>query len=194
MKDGARIETPRLVLRHWRDDDIEEFHRLNNDERVMRFFATRRTREQCLELFALIRKGIAEHGIGFCALVDRQTDRAFGFGGLGRVSFEASFTPAVEVGWWLAPEYWGKGLATEAANALLEHGFTECGLDEIVAFAVHNNHASTAVMRRIGMTACPEHDFDHPRVPDTHEHLKRHVLYRIGKDEWRAHLISAGRA
>lgn len=191
MKAGVRIETPRLVLRHWRDDDLEEFYRLNNDERVMRFFATRRTREQCLELFALIHEDLAKNGLGFCAIVDKQTDRAFGFTGLSHVSFEASFIPAVEVGWWLAPEYWGKGLAAEAANALLRHGFIDCGLQEIVAFAVHNNHASTTVMRRIGMTADPAHDFDHPRIPDTHEHLKRHVLYRIGKDEWQARQISA---
>ncbi len=185
MKHGARIETPRLALRHWRDDDLEEFHRLNSDERVMRFFASRRTRDQCLELFALIRQGLAEHGLGFGAIVDKRTDKAFGFAGLSRVTFEASFTPAVEIGWWLMPDRWGKGLATEAANALLAHGFADCGLDEIVAYAVHGNHASTAVMRRIGMSAFPEHDFDHPRVPDTHPHLKPHAFYRITCGEWK---------
>lgn len=191
MKAGARLETPRLVLRHWRDEDLEEFHRMCNDERVMRFFVNRRTREQCLEVFALIRQSIDENGFGFGAIVDKQTDRAFGFAGLSRVSFEASFTPAVEVGWWLMPEYWGKGLASEAANALLRHGFEDIGLDEIVAFAVAANHASTAVMRRIGMHADPEHDFDHPRVPDTHPHLKHHVLYRIARDEWQARQTDA---
>ena len=61
---------------------------------------------------------------------------------------------------------------------------TSSALEEIVSFAVWNNHRSTAVMERLGMRHDPAGDFDHPRVPDTHPHLRRHVLYRLTRSEW----------
>jgi RimJ/RimL family protein N-acetyltransferase len=67
---------------------------------------------------------------------------------------------------------------------LLVFGFGELGLEEIISFAVWNNERSTAVMRRIGMTRDPEGDFDHPRVPDTHPQLRRHVLYSLKRQDW----------
>ena len=91
---------------------------------------------------------------------------------------------AVEIGWRLAPEFWGKGYASEAAHAWLDHAFEVLGLAEVVSFAVTTNRRSTAVMERIGMTADPDHDFDHPAVPDSHAHLRRHSLYRITRKEW----------
>lgn len=75
---------------------------------------------------------------------------------------------------------------TEAALALLDHGFGERALGEIISFAVATNTRSTAVMRRIGMQPDPRRDFDHPGVPDTHPHLKRHVLYAVTERQWRA--------
>jgi len=81
------------------------------------------------------------------------------------------------------PEHWHKGFATEAAHALLSYGFDILKLDEIVSFAVQNNLPSIAVMQRIGMTAEPERNFDHPRVPDSMPHLKRHVFFRITNPE-----------
>jgi RimJ/RimL family protein N-acetyltransferase len=58
------------------------------------------------------------------------------------------------------------------------------GLGEIVSYAVWNNERSTAVMRRVGMVRDPAGDFDHPSVPDSHPHLKRHVLYRLDRKRW----------
>ena len=73
---------------------------------------------------------------------------------------------------------------TEAAKALMDHGFHTVGLPEIVSFAVSANRRSTAVMERLGMRRVPERDFDHPRVPDSHPHLRRHVVYVLTGDEW----------
>ena len=98
--------------------------------------------------------------------------------GLGTVPFEAHFTPAVEVAWRLARAYWGRGYATEAAPASLDHGFAELGLPEIVAFTVPANLRSRRVMERLGMTRRPQDDFDHPIVPEGP--LKRQVLYGLG--------------
>ncbi|RUY78945.1 GNAT family protein, partial [Mesorhizobium sp. M7A.F.Ca.CA.003.01.2.1] len=78
------------------------------------------------------------------------------------------------------------GYVTEAADAWLAYGFETLGLDEIVSFAVAANRRSTAVMQRLGMSADPSADFDHPSIPDSHPHLKRHVLYRLSRQDWQA--------
>ncbi len=93
-------------------------------------------------------------------------------------TFEAAFTPCVEVGWRLSYESWGRGYAVEGARAACEFGFRQLGLDEIVSFTVPANARSRRVMDRLGMRHDPRDDFDHPRVPSGHS-LKRHLLYRL---------------
>jgi 3-dehydroquinate dehydratase/shikimate dehydrogenase len=95
------------------------------------------------------------------------------------------FAPAVEIGWRLAFEYWGKGYATEGAKASLQYGFETVKLNEILAFTAVQNKRSRAVMDKIGMIYYPEEDFDHPKAPVGHP-LSRTVVYRITKDEWMA--------
>lgn len=186
MKAGAEIITDRLLLRHWTGSatDRTTFHRLFSDPEVMRFFPQRLARAQADALLDGLFPLIAEYGFGWAALCLKDKEDPIGFAGLMPVRFRAAFTPAVEIGWRVLPEHWGKGYATEAAKALLRHGFTDLGLFEIISFAVHDNRRSTAVMERIGMTPEPAFDFDHPRVPDTHPHLKRHVFYCLKKDDW----------
>ncbi|MFC6490306.1 GNAT family N-acetyltransferase [Nitratireductor sp. GCM10026969] len=178
--------TERLVLRNWTDDDRALFHRINADERVMEFFPFRRDRQQSDTVLDQLRAGIAERGFGFCAAELRRTGACIGFVGLHE-TVPVPHLPkgTVEIGWRLAPEFWGQGYVTEAARAWLAFGFERLGLAEIVSFAVWNNRRSIAVMERIGMTADPARDFDHPSVPDTHPHLKRHVFYRLRREEWR---------
>ena len=133
-----------------------------------------------------IRDEIAARGYGFSALEVKQGGECIGFAGLLSDSVAPSRPPgAVEIGWRLAREHWGKGYVTEAAETLLAFGFETLELDEIISFAVWNNERSLAVMRRIGMRPEPESDFDHPRVPDTHPHLKRHRFYTLSREEWR---------
>jgi RimJ/RimL family protein N-acetyltransferase len=97
---------------------------------------------------------------------------------LHNVTFEAHFTPAVEIGWRLAANHWGKGYATEGAKAALAFGFKTLKLDEIVSFTTVNNLRSRHVMEKIGMHYNPQDDFDHPKLPHGHP-LRRHVLYRL---------------
>ena len=73
----------------------------------------------------------------------------------------------------------------------MPHAFEHAGLDEIVAFAVHNNHPSIAVMKRLGMLHVEDGDFDHPKVPDSHAHLQRHVLYSMRAEDWKDQASSA---
>lgn len=181
------IATERLIIRNWEERDRDLFYRINSDEAVMEFFPFRRNRGESDRFFDELRARIAEKGFGFTALELRETGECVGFAGLHADSVVPSLpAETIEIGWRLAPEHWGKGYVTEAAEALFRHGFEEMALDRIVSFAVWNNERSTGVMRRIGMTPEPERDFDHPKVPDTHPHLKRHVFYRITREEWLA--------
>jgi RimJ/RimL family protein N-acetyltransferase len=181
------IRTERLLIRNWEDRDRDLFFRINSEEKIMAFFPFRRTRAESDAFLDEFRTSIDRDGFGFTALENRETGGCMGFAGLHRDSVVPTMPPdTVEIGWRLAPEYWGKGYVTEAAEALLAFGFQDLGLDEIVSFAVWNNDRSTAVMERIGMRRDPAHDFDHSRVPDTHPHLKRHVFYRLSRVDWQA--------
>ncbi|MCJ8238834.1 GNAT family N-acetyltransferase [Peteryoungia algae] len=173
------VETERVVLRNWRDEDRDLFREINRDEKVMAFFPFRRSHAECDQLFNRNRDMITGTGLGFYALADRDTDEAMGFCGLAPVDLPGILPEgSVEIGWRLATRFWGKGYVTEAAERLVEHGLTALGLAKIYAFAVQNNDRSIAVMRRLGMEHYRNRDFDHPKVPDTHPQLKRHVLYR----------------
>lgn len=181
-----RLETARLVIRNWEDRDRDLFHRINSDDKVMRFFPFRRTRDEADAFLDRIRTGNEARGYGFAALELKETGACVGFAGLHPTE---AIPPrpggTVEIGWRLAPEHWGKGYVTEAGEALLRFGFEKLGLEEIVSFAVWNNEPSIAVMRRLGMRHEPEGDFDHPDVPDTHPHLKRHVFHTLSRKDWR---------
>ena len=179
------IETPRLLLRNWQEEDRAFFHEINSDPEVMEFFPALRSREESDALMDRIVAMINDDSFGFYALQDKNTGDVVGFTGLMRTDLEPFMPKGVlEIGWRLAKRYWGKGYVTEAALASLAYAFNERGQDEVVSFAVHNNHRSTSVMQRIGMVNDPKRDFDHPKVPDTHPQLKRHVLYTISKQQW----------
>jgi RimJ/RimL family protein N-acetyltransferase len=175
------ISTERLTLRQWRKSDKAPFAALNADPEVMEHFPAPLTRDQSDRFADQISAHIAEDGYGLWAVEPDGGPPFIGFVGLLPVQFEAHFTPAVEVGWRLARDQWGKGFATEAAVAAVRYGFDMAGLDEIVSMAVPANRRSTAVMERIGMTHDPSDDFDNPRFPPGHR-LRRHVLYRIRRD------------
>lgn len=177
------LETERLVLRNWLEQDRYLFREINRDEKVMEFFPWRRSHEECDILFEKNRSMIADTGLGFYALADRENNEAMGFCGLAPVDLPNVLPEgAIEIGWRLATRYWGHGYVTEAAWQLIKYGGETLALRSIYAFAVHNNHRSIAVMRRLGMHYMPGHDFDHPKVPDTHPRLKRHVLFRAESD------------
>ncbi|MAZ14762.1 MAG: GNAT family N-acetyltransferase [Ahrensia sp.] len=179
------VLTKRLILRPWEERDRDVFYEINSDPQVMEFFPFRRDRQQSDAFFETLIVRQNER-ITFSALELRETGECLGFCGLHDGDVEPAFPAGtVEIGWRLVTRAWGKGYATEGARAALEYGFEALGLPEIVSFAVHDNHRSTSVMERIGLSRDPERDFDHPHVPDTHPHLKRHVVYRMTAEDWR---------
>lgn len=174
------IATERLMLREWRDSDVDAFAAMNADPVVMEFFPETYTEERTRRFVELIRQRWTELGYGLWAVERRDTGRFIGYVGLWPATFPAHFTPAVEVGWRLAADQWGHGYATEAARAALDYGFNTVGLDEIVSFTSAINERSWRVMERLRMVRDPAGDFEHPNVPEGHP-IRPHRLYRIRK-------------
>jgi len=172
------IKTKRLILRPWQESDLEPFAALNSDPRVREYFPSILTRYESDQMAKEGQAAIDKNGWGFWAVSLKDTSEFIGFIGLNIVDFVEHFTPAVEIGWRLAFEHWGKGYATEGAKASLKYGFEILNLPEIVSFTAEQNMRSRKVMEKIGMLHNPDDDFDYPKYPDGHP-LKRQVLYRL---------------
>jgi len=177
---AAIIETPRLILRGWTDDDLEPWCAMNADPRVTEFFPVPFPRERSLALAAAMREELEHRGYGWwiAEVKDSSAGKFDGTIALTKIAFQAHFTPAVEIGWRLPFALWGNGYATEGARAALDFGFNRLQLDEIVAITAVPNGRSQRVMQKLGMTRDPRDDFDHPKIEPGHR-LARHVLYRM---------------
>jgi len=143
----CHLETERLIFRDWEPNDLEAFHKICSDSRVMRFVGDAqpwpidRTRQFIARAIAMS----AEHSFCQWPLILRSDSNLIGFCG---------FVPAVdgaEIGWRLAPEYWGRGLATEAARSALHFGFTMLAIPRITATVQAGNRASLRVIEKLGM-------------------------------------------
>jgi RimJ/RimL family protein N-acetyltransferase len=166
-----------IVLRPWKDSDLEPYTAMNADSEVMRYFPAVLTRAESLASFERLRQAIEERGWGFWAV---EVDETFaGFTGLNVPTFSAPFTPCTEIGWRFRREFWGRGLAARAAREALHFGFETLKLEEIVSFTAVINERSRRLMERLGFERDANGDFDHPAIPEGHV-IRRHVLYRKG--------------
>lgn len=170
------IETTRLILRDWKEEDIPYFARLNSDDKVMEYFLKKLSYKETIDLYNKIQEEFIAYGFGAYAVEEKDSGVFIGIVGLHNVTFEIDFTPAVEILWRLLPEFWGKGYAMEAAMACLNYAKDELKLKEIVSFTSLPNKRSEYVMQKIGMTRIKE--FNHPLVGPNHP-LYRHILYRM---------------
>lgn len=168
------IETPRLILRGWKEEDLPEFTRLNADERVMEYFLKKLSHQETIAFYNRIQDEFKTCGFGLYAVEEKVTHSFLGYVGLHQVAFDVDFAPAVEIGWRLLPEYWNEGYATEAAAACLEYAKNELKMIGIISFTSLSNKRSERVMQKIGMVRVKE--FNHPLVDSDHP-LYRHVLY-----------------
>jgi RimJ/RimL family protein N-acetyltransferase len=173
------LRTERLVLRHWRPDDREPFAALNADPEVRRHFPSTLDRAASDAEADRHAAALDQRGWGLWAVEVVGGQPFVGYVGLAAATFEAPFTPAVEIGWRLARGAWNRGYATEGARAVVSHAFGALGLDELVSFTAVGNVGSRHVMEKLGMTRDPDEDFDHPNVAPGHP-VRRHVLYRLG--------------
>jgi 3-dehydroquinate dehydratase / shikimate dehydrogenase len=179
-----KLQTERLILRHWQKSDVELLAKLNSDPRVMEYFPKMKTLDETIHDYHLLVETMEKHGWGFWAMELKDTHQFIGEVGLEFVDFEASFTPAVEIGWRIGYEFWGNGYATEGATEVLKFGFDVLNLKEVVSFTTVANQRSRHVMEKIGMKHDPDGDFDFHTFPEGHIH-RRHALYRIRKKDWK---------
>ena len=178
------IDTARLRLRTWREEDIAPFVALSADPAVYDFLPGPWTEEKTRALLVSQNAQYARHGTCYFVSELRATGEVLGFVGLKYQDFAGmrapAFAPCFELGWFLRRAHWGKGYAAEGAAACLRRGFDVLGLEAVVSFTVPDNLRSRAVMERLGMRRDPEGDFDHPALAPGHR-LSRHVLYRIAR-------------
>ena len=179
------IETPRLILRTWTDADLEPMCAINQDHQVMKHFPSLLSIDETTALVERINRHWDKHGYTLYAVQLKSTNAFIGFVGLLTVDFDAHFTPAIEIGWRLAAAYWDQGYATEAAAAVLDHGFTELKLPEIVSFTTICNIKSQRVMQKISLKHNATDNFIYPKI-DANNPLSNAVLYRITKDQYLA--------
>jgi RimJ/RimL family protein N-acetyltransferase len=178
-----RIETQRLILREWREEDIEPFHSMSNDPRVMATLGPLMSHEDSIALIDRLVERQKDFGFTFWALELADNEAFIGFCGLVGGGWGTPIAGKIEIGWRLAHSAWGQGYAREAAVATLNWGFSSLKENEIWAVTSSGNARSWGLMERLGMIRHPNLDFEHPGVPDGSP-LKSHITYSIRSDEW----------
>jgi RimJ/RimL family protein N-acetyltransferase len=170
------IETARLILRNWREDDIEPFIRHTNTPAVMRWLGGVKSAAEHRTAFRDRIMRWQESGFTFWA-VERKADGALlGFCGLKIADSEGSpIEGMLEVGWRLREDAWGQGYAKEAAIASLDFAFERLGAERVISITFAPNEASWGLMERLGMTRRPELDYDDDRFPT----LNPTIVYEI---------------
>ena len=145
-------------------NDLNAFAEMNADLRVMEFFPSPWSFEESRAAFERINDEFAGRGFGVYAM--EYAEEFAGIVGLWVPSFEAYFTPTVEILWRLAPRFWYRGLATEALRRFWDMAFKILNLQEVVAFTATQNQQSIRVMERLRMKRDAEPFFDHPGISD----------------------------
>ena len=175
------IQTERLTLRSWRDEDRAPFLALCNNPEVMACLGGPAAEKQIDAGIGRIRACEQENGFCFWAM-ERRYDGAFlGFCGL-KVARDAGLPieNEIEIGWRLRHDAWGQGYAREAALASLRWAWANTPAPRVIAMTVPANRRSWGLMERIGMTRRPELDFGHPIFPEHHP-LHRHIVYAVDR-------------
>ncbi len=180
-----KIESPRLILRSWKESDIAPFASMNQDPKVMEFFLSISSPEESEAMANRFQKQIDDKGYGPWAVELKSTGEFIGFIGLLIVAPHFHFAPAIEAGWRLSQKHWGQGLATEGAIEVLQIAFEDLNLEEVVSMTAALNLPSQRVMQKIGMNHLAADDFNHPKIEQNHP-LCKHVLFRAKREIWSA--------
>ncbi|MBS1626408.1 MAG: GNAT family N-acetyltransferase [Bacteroidetes bacterium] len=170
------FETERLIVRDWKPTDTSTFIAMNQNSKIMQYFPYILNTKDSLLFLDKIEQHFKKYGYGLFALERKDTNEFIGYTGFWHPSFEAHFTPCIEIGWRLNNTVWNKGFATEAATACLDYAFNKIKLTEIFSFTSIHNKPSERVMQKIGMQFIDT--FNHPSIPTNH-FLQKHILYKI---------------
>ena len=169
----------RLGFRNWVMEDLSEFSEINQDDNVMEYFPAKLSKDETKQFIIRLQDHYKEFGHNFYAVELLTNKELIGFIGLADTRMNLDFTPCKEIGWRLKRSTWNKGLATEGAKRVLEYGFNDLNINEIVSFTAKVNLKSEHIMKKIGMTKVKE--FVHPKIDANHV-LNPHVLYKIERD------------
>ena len=171
-----KIEIGRLLLRQWREEDLEPYARICADPEVMRYLPGVLTREESAKQIDRFVCHWREHGYGLWAVEEKADGEFIGFVGLAYQEDWPVGEHKVEVGWRLDRRFWGNGLATEGALASLSHGFENRKLERIISICDPRNRASQRVMEKCGLSFQGE------------AHWKGYdeVWYAIDRENWKA--------
>lgn len=177
------IETERLVVRPFTLGDRDPLYTIVSQEEVMRYLPEGvMSREETLETLSWIidcyGKNTPEKIIKFTVAVDlRETNELIGWCGLGPLAF---LPWEIEIFYGVTRRLWNRGIATEAAEAMLEYGFSGIGLKRIVGVVYPENRASKRVLEKAGM----KYDRMVTGLPPEHEEYQGVLSYSLTADEW----------
>ncbi len=178
MNNNYEFTSERLGFRLWKKEDALPFSSMNHDPEVMRYFPKTLSEEESQGMIERITAHFEQYHYGLWAVELLETGEFIGFIGFNNPTFEADFTPCVEIGWRLDKHYWNHGYATEGAKRCLRYAYETLGLDEIYSFTAVVNEPSRHVMEKIDLQYKGE--FMHPNVQEGNW-LKPHVLYGIDR-------------
>jgi len=176
MNNNYLFQTQRLGFRNWRLDDAPQMAAINADPMVMEFFPSTATLEQTQGFIRRMQQQFEERGYCYFAADKLADGQLIGFIGISYQTYEAPFTPAVDIGWRLDRKEWNKGYATEGAQACLKYAFEELKLEKIYSVAPAINMKSQRIMRKIGMAKIGT--FEHPALLND-ERLRECAYYEI---------------
>ena len=177
------LTTARCILRPVLATDLPDLIRLNQHPIVMQYFPSPLSPEQSRILLDKMMTHQQTHGFSYFSVLLKENKQFIGLIGLLNTSFNAHFTPNVEIAWRLHHSFWGQGLATEGAVTVLDHAFNDLHLPEVVSFTVPSNIPSRRVMEKIGLQYKPKQSFEHPSLAPT-DPLCYHVLYRLTRQQY----------
>ena len=162
MSASYLFRSERLGFRNWNQKDLPLLVKLNNDPRVMEYFPSTLSETDSRQFLYKMQKMFDNKGYCYFAVDLIDTGKFIGFIGLCDQEYESPFTPCVDIGWRISPEYWGYGYATEGARKCLEYGFNNLGVKSIISVAPAVNQRSVRIMEKIGMTK--KGSFEHPKL------------------------------
>lgn len=148
------IETERLILRELQLEDVEGMYTLDSNPEVHLYLGNNpiSSKQQALDVIQLVRQQYIDNGIGRWAVIEKASGEFIGWSGLKYITEEENnHINYYDVGYRLIPSFWGKGYATESAQAVLQYGFENLNIDKIIGAAHEENTKSRRALEKCGL-------------------------------------------
>jgi RimJ/RimL family protein N-acetyltransferase len=174
------IETGRLTLRAWRNDDVPSYHAMGSDAAFMHYLGPAMSLADAEAAAARQNAYLETFGACFWAIEHRTSGAFIGYCGIKPGPAGTPIAGLPEIGWGIAPDHQRRGYAHEAAAACLDWSRTATDWPSVFAITVPDNTGSRGLVEKLGMTRLADGDFDHPALAAGHP-LRRHILYRIDR-------------